>query len=593
MSEYMFDASYGTLAEYKKRYKYDLRGKRFEEPVGTVEWIKDILCDYMEVGAVPLSIAYLLALVLLSILWISYKALYSMDLFNEHKRMLWSKELIKMDLKDRFAWHGIMLKILKNLYRELGVRGPHGLTIDDIEDIAIHLEDMHGTGAFRHVYEASQEDEKTEMLASRRKKIQSLYNAEQAQHNYEVMKLRQPENRKTLEQMRIKAEEYKQKNEEERRRVAEERYSMHYNQNDPKLREQRREEALRNTVETWDGQVNDSEQRAQEAHQQELLESELDRMRAQKEAQYAAEVERERVEKERLRSEFLQKQIQELRRSEQAAQTLLAEEEHLLKQQILLEELEAQKKLLDQQRMVRCHSRALLKQHNAVLRKKTLEVQTELQRDLEWLARLEREAMEERLLKEEQKRELCQELSRAREHIHHDMRLEKAREAEIDKLFALDAKQMWQKREKEWDDEAKAREMLLEDVLLQRKHQLLNQLACNRNQQMCDIQEREELLEKLDQMRVCDVEQLQQQEQLNQVEASLAQQKERDSHTRNDHQVADQTSDEHKARLLEQAYERRLRKEAQQLRDQAHSSVISGRPSNFMLDQLKKNQFSR
>ena len=55
-------------------------------------------------------------------------------------------------------------------------------------------------------------------------------------------------------------------------------------------------------------------------------------------------------------------------------------------------------------------------------------------------------------------------------------RLEALREKEYDLLFSEEAARLWQKREQEWQEEERAREALLRDVLEGRRQQLLEKM---------------------------------------------------------------------------------------------------------------------
>jgi trichoplein keratin filament-binding protein len=78
------------------------------------------------------------------------------------------------------------------------------------------------------------------------------------------------------------------------------------------------------------------------------------------------------------------------------------------------------------------------------------------------------------------------------------LKLEKAREAELDMLFREEASRQWQKREAEWQREKLARERLMREVLNERQEQIRGKMEDLRIQQAESLEQREELLHDLE-----------------------------------------------------------------------------------------------
>ena len=69
-------------------------------------------------------------------------------------------------------------------------------------------------------------------------------------------------------------------------------------------------------------------------------------------------------------------------------------------------------------------------------------------------------------------KELREEDRRYREHLHHLMEAEKAKERELEQLIQAEVERMWQKRLDQWKTERQARKKLMQDVLAIRAQQV-------------------------------------------------------------------------------------------------------------------------
>ncbi|OWF44310.1 Trichoplein keratin filament-binding protein [Mizuhopecten yessoensis] len=85
-----------------------------------------------------------------------------------------------------------------------------------------------------------------------------------------------------------------------------------------------------------------------------------------------------------------------------------------------------------------------------------------------------------------------------KEVIEDQIRLEKAREAELEMLYQDEAARMWQKRDAEWEREKKARERLMQEVLDDRQQQIETRIEENREQQELSLKHREQLLREME-----------------------------------------------------------------------------------------------
>ncbi|KAK2150371.1 hypothetical protein LSH36_408g00020 [Paralvinella palmiformis] len=82
--------------------------------------------------------------------------------------------------------------------------------------------------------------------------------------------------------------------------------------------------------------------------------------------------------------------------------------------------------------------------------------------------------------------------------VEEQIKVEKAREAELDMLYQDEAAKIWQKRENEWEKERQARERLMKEVLEARQQQIFEKMDAVKEQQRESIEKREELLREME-----------------------------------------------------------------------------------------------
>merc|ERR1712002_843297 len=250
----------------------------------------------------------------------------------------------------------------------------------------------------------------------------------------------------------------------------------------------------KHVVQCWGGQIVEKdeilekEQKAKEEYEKYL----------EKEHQLALarekQLEKKRIEEEIVLKNVLLSQAQQIKDEEKRAHYLKQQEELLILQQINLEKLNEEQKRKENVGKNVEHGKILLRQHAAALRRKSREVQKELEEDrifLENMIQLEKEDKDIQISRQEQAKADAEWMKQI---VEEQMEFEKQREAEIDMLFQEEAKKVWEKREMEWDKEKNARQRLMKEVLLERHNQLNAKMEAVKIEQKKSIERREEIL---------------------------------------------------------------------------------------------------
>merc|ERR1719220_1728547 len=114
------------------------------------------------------------------------------------------------------------------------------------------------------------------------------------------------------------------------------------------------------------------------------------------------------------------------------------------------------------------------------------------------LERVKREEAEENRLKFEKASEARLVAEEAIGLLRLKLKEEKQAQAEIEQLYRDQAEEWWIKRQKEWDSEKSARQMLLKDVLDARREQVSKKLEQNRFAQHEILEERQTLIKQIE-----------------------------------------------------------------------------------------------
>ncbi|XP_064613180.1 trichoplein keratin filament-binding protein-like [Liolophura sinensis] len=341
-----------------------------------------------------------------------------------------------------------------------------------------------------------QKENKLAQLKRRRLKLADMLQKEKLAYEAELKDL--ADGNFNLEDMRERVDELKSAREEKRKQVASEKLYEHWKQNHPELRKIEQDQLVDHVVEAWSGQVEEKEEKLESARKEkEEYEREMEEERQAAITMAMRREERKREEERQLKA-VLKSQMEELQLKEAQAEKLKREQEALIRQQWEIEQMEEQRKFLEQKRMKQEHGRVLLRQHIAHMRRRSRQIQEELELDRQILeSLLEKEQFTQRQ-ENAKKAQARADAAWMKQVIEDQIRLEKAREAELDMLYQDEAARMWQKREAEWEKERRAREKLMKEVLAERQIQIEDKMEDLRLQQEDSLQRREELLQEME-----------------------------------------------------------------------------------------------
>ncbi|NXW68162.1 TCHP protein, partial [Hirundo rustica] len=211
--------------------------------------------------------------------------------------------------------------------------------------------------------------------------------------------------------------------------------------------------------------------------------------------------EEEKGQLEKQQAETLLQQIEELKLQETKATKLKKEQENLLKQQWELENLEEERKQMEEHRRKKDLGRFLTHQCDVQLRRRAQQIQEELETDKQILSALLEKEEEDQRRQIAQRERAVADVAWMKKVIEEQLQLEKEREAELETIFREEAKKMWEKREEEWEREKVARDRLMSEVLAGRQRQIQEKMQLNRRAQEESIKYREQLIKELEEAK--------------------------------------------------------------------------------------------
>ncbi|XP_059146310.1 trichoplein keratin filament-binding protein-like [Physella acuta] len=345
--------------------------------------------------------------------------------------------------------------------------------------------------------ESKNQDKKALELKARKDKL-SLLLAEENKAYEAELKGYSKSNHERLEEMKVKAEGLKSAREEKRQKIAEEKLYQHWRENNPALRKAESALLQEHVVGEWGDQVAEKEERLESARREKLaIEQQMEEERLA-----AIELER-RKEERRLQEEksiknILREQMIEFKAREAEAKAWKEQQDLLLREKWELQQLEDQQKRREEERRKKDIGRALLRQHKAQMMHKSKVIQEELEQDRKLLESLIEKENEQTALQTARKEKARADAQWMKQVIDDQLRLEKAREAELDMLYQDEAARMWQKRAAEWERERQARQRLMSEVLESRQEQIAQKLEELQQQQEESLQRREELVREME-----------------------------------------------------------------------------------------------
>ncbi|XP_039580595.1 trichoplein keratin filament-binding protein [Passer montanus] len=279
------------------------------------------------------------------------------------------------------------------------------------------------------------------------------------------------------------------------RKFAEPPLQERWNKNNAELREAESELQRKHVREAWGDQLTQQTKEEVTKLEEKKHENECETARGE-----ALERTRREEEKPQLEKTLLQ-QIEELKLQETKATKLKKEQENLLKQQWELENLEEERKQMEEHRRKKELGRFLKHQCDVQLRRRAQQVQEELEADRQILSALLEKEEQDQSWQSAWRGRAVADVAWMKKVIEEQLQLEKEREAELETIFREEAKKIWEKREEEWEREKAARDRLMSEVLAGRQRQIQEKMELNRRAQKESIKYREQLIKELEEAK--------------------------------------------------------------------------------------------
>ncbi|TNN06443.1 Trichoplein keratin filament-binding protein isoform 1 [Schistosoma japonicum] len=304
--------------------------------------------------------------------------------------------------------------------------------------------------------------------------------------------------------MLIRSTALKQARDSEKAKMAENLLTEHFRKNNPDLREMFRAADQNGTIDRWKCQLNELKEQKQSEKLDQIVHGEMESDAKLYEEKQAEEMELQRLQAREKHLEYLRKQLDELHSRENKAKQLIEKEKCLINQLVKLDQLENQRRLIEEKCQRELYGRELLHQHHTALRKRSTLIQNELKADLDWLHQLEKQELSNNEASIELKQKEKEDILSMQKLVECELKKEQIRELELNELESYEASKLWAKREEEWRKETAARQKLLQEVIEDRRKQIEDQLALNQQFQREELASREEFLETIENANLID-----------------------------------------------------------------------------------------
>ncbi|XP_063674364.1 trichoplein keratin filament-binding protein-like [Bolinopsis microptera] len=418
--------------------------------------------------------------------------------------------------------------------------------------------------AYRESYTA---DTKGEKLAERRRTLAELLQHENMLYQSELRNSRL--NPGIMGDMSDRVTYLREQKEIQRKKIADEKMKQHLRLNAPELRNLNSNMLKQEVQQGWTTQRAQNSQRQEEKKQEkleEIMEEERAKIRYQLERK---EQEEERRADAAQQAGALREQMEKLKLREKESAILKAQEEDLYLQQDELAAAEKMRRDMEQKREKIQFGRLLKAQALAALRRRSRQIQEELELDLKILRNLADKETEVQDVMTARREKAKADAKWMKQVVEEQLQLERAREAELETLYREEAARQWEKRENQWQREGAARERLMKEVLEGRVDQLARKQDEVRSRQDEALRAREELIDNMELLA---------QETGRQTERTARQRDERRREI--DHQNTERRRAEEDERLAEEALRaeegRAAEEYAQMIRQEANTMTKRG-----------------
>ncbi|KAL7061470.1 hypothetical protein AAHC03_0538 [Spirometra sp. Aus1] len=381
----------------------------------------------------------------------------------------------------------------------------------------------------------------------------------------------------------MKQEYYRLAAEREAERSERANYSLHqqFVENDPQLRGIMRKTEEKNMMASWENEVNaNNEAQAQNALENMAYEEERAETRHREDA-VERQQRQERKEQDKRHVDFLQKQIQELKQREQEVNELNSERERLLAEKVRISELEEERQAIDEERRQQSYGKALLRQHAAALRRRSRQVQEDIETDMHWLSKvIEQQSLNYAHAQDAADR-LRSEGTAMLSMLEDDLQRERARDAQLEDLYSQEAAEVWKKRNEQWVQEQNARTRLLNEILSARREQVNARLNEVRQLQAQKLAENECMQKQMEEARLSDMAHQETTQERKQQQAAELEDQRSERHQKNKTADREALSNGELERQVEEAYAAALRAEAERLQVADSYTPSKGRGQSF------------
>ena len=352
--------------------------------------------------------------------------------------------------------------------------------------------------AFTKQSEESEEkkEERKRMVKQRQNSLKALLQNDSIKYEEELKNLRinGKDNSNTVYSLKLRAENLKSAREEDRKKLAQEKLYENWRVNNPEIRELESKKFQSHVVEKWSDQIREKEDASimEQNEQNEYIKYlEAERQKAE---DLDIELRRLKLNREIELKEILKQQMIELKQREAESDILNREEVDLMMEKLEIDKLNEERKKVQDQGERQEYGRQLLRQHKAMLRKRTKDIQEQLELDLKILQLINETQDKQKHLESAKRLQAKADAEHMLQILNQQLRLEKQREAELDSMFQDEAAKEWEKRNNEWKRESLAREQLMKQVLDERQKQIDEKFYILAEKKRESLEKREELI---------------------------------------------------------------------------------------------------
>lgn len=191
-------------------------------------------------------------------------------------------------------------------------------------------------------------------------------------------------------------------------------------------------------------------------------------------------------------------QMEQLKSKLTESEDLRREEEVVIKKLDELKELEEKRKVEEKRRADKECALFNIRQHKLKLKQQASNIQENLKEEQSLVERLQSLSIAERIENEQKRKEIKTAMDEFLEFTKQQQALERQRQKHMDLIFDSEAQAMYERQHSIWKEEEKSRQELLHSVLNTIKHQVDEKLECNKLRQKEVLEEREEMLKRME-----------------------------------------------------------------------------------------------